>query len=234
MTAAKVSRTVAPDDDMYASGPDWYFEVGQSGLKNIKDAIGDRPVTSILDIPSGYGRVLRYLRAEWATADIVACDLNNKAVDFCAKEFDAIPLYSSTDFSEIKLDQTFDLIWCGSLLTHFDKRIWTDFFDFVIPRIRDKGTLVFTTHGRIAAHLAEQHNPVYGLTEGQFRILVSDYQAEGFSYVNYSDDYPTYGISLTSASWVMRFLEKFPTFKVTLFKEQGWGHQDVYAFHKAW
>lgn len=67
-------------------------------------------MTRILDLPSGAGRVLRALRAGFPDASIVACDLMRDGVDFCAREFGAIPVYAAADVGSGTGPDRFDLI----------------------------------------------------------------------------------------------------------------------------
>jgi hypothetical protein len=57
------------------------------------------------------------LRAAFPEAHLTVCDLDRDKVDFCAAQFNATPVYSQEDIRSVSLDQTFDLIWCGSLFT---------------------------------------------------------------------------------------------------------------------
>src|ERR1700730_2021253 len=94
---AEIRRTIAPDDEMYNTGPDWYFSVGESGLSCILQALAcahTPVVTSILDLPCGHGRVARYLRAAFPVASLTFSDINRSCVDFCAREFDGRGVYS--------------------------------------------------------------------------------------------------------------------------------------------
>ena len=64
-----VIQEISPNDGMYQGGnKDHYFSVGRSALRNIKLAMaaaGKNPtdMKNILDLPSGHGRVLRFLKA---------------------------------------------------------------------------------------------------------------------------------------------------------------------------
>lgn len=51
-------------------------------------------------------------------ARLPACDLNLDNVEFWARTFGAVPVPSSVQIDAIPLPADFDLIWCGSLLTH--------------------------------------------------------------------------------------------------------------------
>jgi 2-polyprenyl-3-methyl-5-hydroxy-6-metoxy-1,4-benzoquinol methylase len=88
------------------------------------------------------------LRAFFPDAHLTACDLDRDAVDFCAAEFNARPVYSHEDIRCVSLDQCFDVIWCGSLFTHLDSQQWPDFLGFFAEHLSPDGVLVFTTHGR--------------------------------------------------------------------------------------
>jgi len=46
-------------------------------------------IRSALDLPSGGGRVLRFLRVAFPDAEFVACDTNEALVEFCGKALGA-------------------------------------------------------------------------------------------------------------------------------------------------
>ena len=94
----------------------------------------------ILDLPSGHGRALRYLQAEYPEADLTACDIIRGAVEFCAETFGATPVYGKEDPADIELG-TYDLIWCGSLVTHVDAPRWDDFLDLFENALEPGGLL---------------------------------------------------------------------------------------------
>src|SRR5207302_10524500 len=108
-----------------ASNPHHYFHFGLPTIRGIEDALraaGRSGIARVLDFPSGYGRVLRFLVCRFSGACFTACDLDRQAVEFCSRTFGASPLYSKSDFREVEIDGEFDLIWCGSLLTHLDRQ----------------------------------------------------------------------------------------------------------------
>ncbi|MEO6654727.1 MAG: class I SAM-dependent methyltransferase, partial [Pyrinomonadaceae bacterium] len=117
-----VSGSIDADDGMFKGDVDHYLSVGLSAVGVIEEALAAAPeVTSIrevLDIPCGYGRVLRFLVLMFPGARFAACEILPGAVDFCAEEFDADAIYSVSDLDNVTFDRQFDLIWCGSLLTH--------------------------------------------------------------------------------------------------------------------
>ena len=222
---------ISPEDDMYLANKKEYFLAGERALNILLDSLCGNPenVNTILDMPCGYGRVLRYLRAFWPKATIVASDLNEAAMNFCHETFDAIISKSNIDVRGINFPHKFDLIWVGSLFTHFDKVRCENLLKNLVNYLNEDGVLVFTTHGRIAAYLSKIREPSFSLTEDQYARLLSDYDKLGFGYINYDDNFPTYGFSLTRPSWIVKKVENIKNVKIQRLIEQGWGHQDVIA-----
>lgn len=236
----QVSNDISPSDAMYGGNSEHYFSVGYSALRCIKSAIiaaEKKDVNNILDFPCGHGRVLRTLRADFPDANIYACDLERDGVDFCAKTFNAIPVYSNEDPWKVEIKSDFDIIWVGSLFTHFNQYNWDRFLQFFIAHLSPDGLLVFTTHGRRPVEWIRKgvtqfgltRKQMYGLEDDQFKQLLQDYDKYGFSYENYPLQ-KNYGISLSSPSWVMSKLQTYGDFRVVMFLEHGWDHhQDVVA-----
>ena len=126
---------ICEGDRMFKGNRDAYFNAGFSALKNVRLAmlaagIGD--FAEILDFPSGHGRVLRYLRADFPNARVTACDIEIPAADFCEKAFGATKVLGHEDPWEIKLPGHYDLIWVGSLLTHLNKDTCAEFLEFFL------------------------------------------------------------------------------------------------------
>ena len=225
-------EAISPNDEMFQDNLQHYFSVGRSALENILAAMqlaGCQTVNSILDLPSGHGRVLRHVRARFPYAQITACDLNHDGVDFCAHTFGANPMYSASDFRQVDLASQFDLIWCGSLFTHFNRARCSDLLAFLSKHLLPRGLLLFTTHGRFSAHMLRSGKSPYGLSDSDAAILLAYYRNSGFGYVNYPHS-SEYGISLASPAWTLREIQRLATLKVILYREAGWdNHQDVIA-----
>jgi SAM-dependent methyltransferase len=138
-------------------------------------------VNRILDLPSGYGRVLRWLVAGFPGASITACDTNVRAVEFVSKHFDVKGVVSDYDIAKIDLPVSdYDLIWCGSLFTHFDEGRWVQLFELFRTHMSANGILVFTTHGRIAARVMRQDPGVYGVDATTTRRIIDEYDKNGW------------------------------------------------------
>jgi SAM-dependent methyltransferase len=231
--ARPLIRDIAPGDAMHAHDPEHYFESGAAALRCIALALRalKKPIRirSILDLPCGHGRVLRFLRHEFPEAEITACDIERDGVEFCAGTFGSIPAHSHEDPARIELGGGFDLIWCGSLLTHLDAGRWRGFLDLFESRLSPGGVLVFTTHGRRFGHLIRAGQWVQGgLGPERTRLLLEEYERTGFGY----QDRPRRagsGISLSALSWVCAEVERRPGWRLISATEMGWGNQDVFA-----
>jgi SAM-dependent methyltransferase len=98
---------VADGDAMYDGDEQHYVAVGQSALGIIEAALREMPVPRrILDLPSGYGRITRVLRARFPEATITVCDIDRAAVYYCAGRFGARAIYSLGDFRLLDLGGT--------------------------------------------------------------------------------------------------------------------------------
>jgi SAM-dependent methyltransferase len=225
-----VSTNIAPEDGMYAGNKDHYFHVGQSALQSIRLALlasGKGQLKRLLDFPCGHGRVLRMIRAAFPEAELTACDILRDGVDFCAREFNAVPVYSEDDPAKISISGPFDLIWCGSLLTHLDAGRWMDFINVFDSLLSSDGLMVLTTHGRWVAERMHRGENSYGLEPGELRRLLASYDRQGFGFGSYFHD-ANYGISAASPAWVCRKLEEVSNLRLIHLTERGWdSHQDV-------
>lgn len=227
------SSRIHYDDGMYKGDGAHYFKVGLSAIGCIDDALKHAGLTSvreILDLPCGYGRVLRLLQHKFADTSITACELDRAAVDFCVREFHAKPAYSSTDLSVLTLETNFDLIWCGSLITHLNQDPIADLFSFFRRHLAVGGLAVFTTHGDYVAGRLPTHDFNYGLTDDQIARITAAYAREGFAYTDYPDR-KHYGVSLTRPEWVRLKVREIGGLVEVYHKERGWdNHQDVFGF----
>ena len=132
MARVEVIQDISANDEMFQGNRTGYFKTAASCLRCVElamQAAGMERPTSILDLPCGHGRVLRMLKARFPEAQLTACDTNRDGVEFCARTFDAAPVYASDEPSSTRIEGSFDLVWVGSLLTHFDKDRWRGFMD---------------------------------------------------------------------------------------------------------
>ncbi len=234
---AGLSRDISPNDRMLdtVSGERAYYSCGRSAIGCIMDSLhgaskSTSEVRRVLDLPSGHGRVLRYLKVAFPQADITACDLVRDGVDFCASTFGAVPVYSNADPAQIPLEHNaFDLIWVGSLFTHLNSDLWPKFLNGFHSWLRAGGLLVFSTHGRKAYRDMKIYARDYGISHWRRTSGLFEYERTGFGYATYGGS-ERYGISLSHPSWVVRQVAKIPEMRLVHFSEKSWaGFQDIFA-----
>lgn len=240
MRNPRLITRVADAEDMLTGGEDLrnYFEVGESALNQIKAglaAAGAPAPERILDLPCGYGRVQRHLRAAWPGAVITAMDINAQAVEFCANTFAARPVVSRQPLWEVSAGDGHDLVWCGSLLTHFDEPDWVPTLSYLRDRLAPGGLVVFTTHGELSIDL---------LAGKQIGRWVGDYgmgdratemadaaRRTGFAYGHYGDTDDPFGLSVSTPAWVRSEVAAVSGLDFVSFSREGWfGHQDVWTY----
>ncbi|MCZ6673747.1 MAG: class I SAM-dependent methyltransferase [Verrucomicrobia bacterium] len=213
-----------------------YLSVGLSAVNCIQKAIRHSNLespTSILDFPSGYGRVLRFIEVAFPEAYIEAMELDSKAVQFCRKIFGVGSSLSRKDFSKLRLKRTYDLIWCGSLVTHLDKLQTENLLSFFFTHLNPGGLCVFTTHGVAVETILETGEQNYSLNPTQIKSLIAQYQKDGFGFTEYEPSRDGYGFSLTEEAIIRQIAEKVGQWSCNLHIPNGWdNHQDVYSFSK--
>jgi SAM-dependent methyltransferase len=232
-----VNDKISEQDGMFDGNRDHYFSVGQSAghcIEVARLAAGIETFDNILDLPCGYGRVLRHLQAAFPKAQLTSCDIDQRGVEFCGATFGAIPVYGHNSPGEIQLQGNYDLIWVGSLLTHLDNSRCTAFLALFRANLRPKGLLVFTVHGRMVADRMRAGISDYGLDRTGLSQVLERYATEGFGYANYPVITPAvgedYGIALASPCWVYNQVQKITDMQLVNYTEKGWdAHQDVVA-----
>ena len=230
-------REISPNDRMFdARHPDAYFAVGESALRCLhlaSAAVGAQAPASILDFPSGHGRVLRSLKAAFPDAQLTACDIDRDGVDFCVETFDAEGVYSDEVLDDVPLAGGFELIWVGSLFTHLPRQQWNAFLSFLVERLAPNGLLVFTTHGPWCAQQIRAGVSRLGGPRIQGETL-HGYEETGFGFSNYPER-DGYGVSLSTPAAVAQELAAFDGLRLVLYLERGWfGHQDVVACQRGY
>ena len=231
-----VESRVSPHDTMYAGDGAHYFKVGLSAMRSVEAAVREARLSSVkrvLDLPCGHGRVLRFLARRFSQATFTACDLDRDGVDFCARTFGATPVYSVADLDALSFATRFDLIWCGSLITHLDENSTGALFRLFARHLAPGGLLVFSAHGDFVARRMPTGDFDYMLTGEQIETLIKRYAQTGFGYMDYTGQ-DNYGVALTSPAWIRAQLEEVGNLKEVYFRERVWDdHHDVYGYIRA-
>jgi SAM-dependent methyltransferase len=236
-----VVREIAPGDEMHRPGhEDQYFRAGRSALGCITSAMqaagiegGQLWPSNVLDLPCGHGRILRAMKAAFPDASFTACDINRDGVAFCARTFSARPVASKMRGEEVEFGERFDLIWCGSLLTHLDNDRWPGFLALFERTLTAGGLLLFTTFGHEAARRLRTGENDYRLTREKAAAILADLERVGFGYTDYPGEVDS-GMSLASPDWVREQIAALPALKLLSYRPQAWhtgehSHQDVVA-----
>lgn len=236
-SAIPISTEISEHDNMLPRGAEGamahYMSVGQSAIDVIARAlvaVGRREVQSILDLPCGAGRVTRHLRAFFPEADLYAGDQDQARESFVVERFGAKRAQAPVDFVAAP-DRSFDLIFVGSLLTHFDKDLFVQAVSWFTAATAPEGLLVMTTHGRRYDALKRKSNSVE--ESGKWAAVAADVARCGFGFHAYDKRRTHYGLSWSKPSWLMRLTEDLPALRIVSFQEAAWDdHQDVLVLQK--
>jgi SAM-dependent methyltransferase len=230
---------------MYAGHGENYFLAGLSAIACVEAVLSRASpgrIRCLLDLPSGFGRELRFFALRFPEATMTVCDIQPEAVGFCAREFGAVPVVSRSTLSDVSFDGKFDLIWCGSLVTHLDGGAIDDLLKLFSSHLSHDGIFIFTFHGDYVYKKMAAGRDTYELAAESLPALVASYEQTGYAYqdyprgLGYFEFHPEksrYGISLTSPDWLRSRAELSGSLREVYFKERGWAdHQDVLAFAK--
>ena len=236
LNAPNFIGTISPNDHMFWHSRDAnkYHWVGRSAIESIKAILklaNRKTIKSILDFGCGHGRVCRAIRAEFPSSKITVCDLKRDAVDFCKKEFDATPIYSSDQIRDISLPGEFDLIWVGSVFSHLNRESWFMLLDLFHSSLVADGILIASVEGPFSFRQLQKGNPG-GLTFSGVEKIKKDYEQEVFGYAPYKNGVspiPTIGRTFVTHAWTQKAMQKVG-FRCFAIVERGYGGlQDVFG-----
>lgn len=240
---AAVDRQIAPGDTMVN---EWYFSVGQSAVQVVMAACMASRLTEVkrvLDLPCGYGRVLRHLVKLFPRAEIDVCDIEEPGVAYCASRFGARPIPSRPELTEVDFGARYDVIWVGSLFTHLPLETTKRWMNHLARFLSPTGIVVATVHGRWSEYV---HKVAPYIGEDRWKGIVQEFRACGYGFRDYHDagseaaGVGQYGISLAKPSTIIAAVEEIPGVRIYLYLERGWAdHQDVIvygrpSFDEAW
>lgn len=204
----RLSLVIHPSDNMVPQGKEerYYFWIGKTALDCIQAVAPGRSFQRILDLPSGYGRVLRFLCSAYPDADIFACEIVEGALAFCAEQFGVTPVTSSQVIGEIRLPGKFDLIWVGSLFSHLNERSANDFFSLFRASLAEGGLLAFSVEAETGCQMAEAGDNYFG-TGGPdaIRQAIMGFRKNGFGFAPFKPgvtDLSDYGVTFIREDWL--------------------------------
>lgn len=230
------NMTVSATDDIYY----WMGKTGLDSIHAILNTINENePITvkKILDFPSGYGRVMRFIRYAFPSTEITACDIDKIAVNFCSEKFGAIPIYSTENINELEINTKYDLIWVGSLFTHLTEDSANELFVLLHSLLAPGGILIFTIAGEFVFNLATdgEHR---GLPEETIPTIQADFKKSGFAFGAYKQgivEESNYGRTFISKSWLDNKIKDFSDLVELAYIHRGYARrQDVIGWRKGY
>lgn len=219
-----ISKEMSQNDLMYKASGHNYMHFGKAALDCVLDAMekaGKKDAQNILVLPCGHGRETRFFKAHFPNAKIVACDIDKDGVDFCTETFGVEGIYSNREPGQIRIPGKFDLIWCGSLVTHLDESYWREFLQFFSEHLNETGILVFSTHGCFMAEKFRSGAYDLGIDGTTKKEMLKQYDQIGFGYGDYFGQ-NDYGISLSSKGWVCDLISEMRNLQLFDYVECGW------------
>jgi SAM-dependent methyltransferase len=197
------------------------------------------PPKDILDLPCGSGRVTRHFKAFFPEARIVACDLYETHYSFCSRELGVESCKSEENFDRLNFDRKFDLIFCGSLLTHLNERDYKAAIDCIVRSLSDTGIAVISLSGRHGEWV--QENKYQYIEPELYKKAMATVSNSGFGYVDYNEqlleaawnEQSHYGVAMVRPSFATKHIEGISDVRILGFVERGWDDtQDILVIGK--
>lgn len=209
----EVNTRVSGRDRMYnPENARQYFRCGAEAAQICKRAFGDAgilagDVREVLDYACGYGRVTRFLRATFQQANILGADVDKRALRHLTAILGEETQLLDRDSDAARFNNSFDLIWVGSLFTHLpEKRVYS-VLEALIKHLTDSGRIIFTMHGKFVVQRLQERQKTYNLQEQSIRTILDEYHQHGYGFVPYSGQ-DEYGISVVDPSHTGTMLDK--------------------------
>ncbi|GLS49793.1 hypothetical protein GCM10007885_26450 [Methylobacterium gnaphalii] len=254
----QISRWISDHDDMWLGDFESYISDGETGVRAISEAMvlsGRTKFQKILDLPCGGGRVTRLLKNFFPESQLWIGEIVDPLREDVSREFAARELIFNPDFSNVPTEK-FDLVFSGSLLTHFDKDMYSNAINFYIEILNKGGIAVLSTHGRSDATriFNSQEFPTVVSNYKKHRKFAKnipdiiehsldpqrakdDFSTGRFGYFaspHFSDIYKqSYGGSFVAPSWVMAIIQARSDCLILGYKERSYGKsQDIITLLK--
>lgn len=138
---------VSPDAFPTRAAREEFFEQLGLGIHQcIRDAIPHEDEQTILDFGCGSGRVLRHFLSE-PSLHLAGCDIHRPSITWMQANFPAaVRLYANSETPPLpEADDTFDLIYCGSVFSHLTN--WAPWLLELRRVLKPGGALVASLHG---------------------------------------------------------------------------------------
>lgn len=186
-------------------------------------------VKACLEIGCGYGRIVRELRRVLPARAISVCDVIDEGARFTAEEFGVRKLPVVERLAP-EIREAFDLVYLLSVYTHLDRTMIEANLASVASLLKPGGVLVFTTHGKQSAEMAERYDQ-YWLDKAKLNAALD---RSGFYYERYPYYYAEYGLTWIAADEMKRLAQTIaPDLELVAHHPLAVdGHQDVFVYRK--
>ena len=216
---------IHPLDNLYRKGREsHYFSVGYEALWNVIQSMLGTGMTEpqyILDYPSGFGRVTRYLRAAFPDTEIHIGDTGSEAVDYCVDTYHAKNI-DIIDWAKTTSTNQYDVIFSGTLLTHLPEEDGVKLLTMLSERLKINGLLIIACSGRKGLLDEQVHfnREIFTSLENLVMLTRSYYNGH-YAFINYPEQ-SGYGRSYIPLSWFHNYIQLHPHLSITRFAERGW------------
>lgn len=155
--------------EQFVLGGEKMFDDIEGALRSVSKSLND--IREMLDFGCGCGRlVLAVQGRKLAELSVTACDVDDRAVHWCQQFLKDIKCLVNHALPPLPFEnESFDLIWCGSVFTHLDEKhqdLWLGELNRVL---KPNGMLLASVHG---PHLWEPRLPFWTLRKLREKGLV--------------------------------------------------------------
>lgn len=236
-----ISRSIHPACEMYKyirtvetqeqRAIELYFQTTEFTVGNLLRFFAEEQVDpaekTILDFASGYGRFTRYFVKLFR--EVTVSDVEQGMLGFCRNEFDVQSFRSlAKDPSVIeRRSEKYDVVFCFSLFTHLNDRVWAGWFEKLFALVANRGYLVISTHGYKLFEKLNLVPPGSESRQPEFLFLKGNETADRL-------DPSFYGTLVVKGEFVQRAIRQIKDIRVVKHYEMGEFdlYHDIYIFQK--
>jgi SAM-dependent methyltransferase len=130
-----------------------FLQGGEQAVCDIEAAlrsVDESPsqVCEFLDFGCGCGRLILALENRWPDLRITGCDVDQQAIGWCRQHLNHSRFVVNHGLPPSPFeDDSFDLIWCGSVFTHLDENRQDRWLAEIFRILKPDGILLASVHG---------------------------------------------------------------------------------------
>ena len=228
--APAVNEKIHPDDHMYkvmvgnnnAAG---YIPSGRRNTMVFRNLVKEHNPSllrdvRLLDYGCGHGRMTRHMPSAFSPSVLVAADVLEGGVRFCAEELGTVPFVISNDNPISNYDGKFDVIISVSVFTHLPMPLFKTTLAALSEVLDNEGLLLFTANGD--AFLKRKN---VELTDGFYFGNINPRKAGGASKLPLEE----YGQTCVSPEFMDKLFQETGLQLVKHIPEGHVGYQDIYV-----